>query len=368
LDAALSPPDAEAEALTPSSDLHPQIDSAFGVAGTVGGLLSEWTPVGVGVDTQDRILISGPSSDPSRPPANILRRLLPDGTLDLSFGVSGSVSVAVHANELAQVTQTISNGAIGVLGSAFNGSNQGFVSRVQSNGSADATFGTTPPVSIVDTALTSGLWQGDGSGFLVALAGIERFEADGAVDLGFGAAGTIAGAEAAAANVDGKLWTSQGGVLRRYLANGTLDSSFGQGGMKPLPWSSAGTTAQSVVLTASGVTVVGSHASDLATYLDVAWTDQAGSSNASGSAAPVPTNGAPIGASDLGDGRVLVWTSGADLVVVHRDGSLDGPKNAGQVGTLIAAAVDSGGHLVVTGITTEDPTNATWFVRRYGLF
>ena len=193
------------------------------------------------------------------------RCLLTGGVLDPTFGtggvVSSSLDASVRANSVATYPQagTANDGKI-VVGGEFAGSNhklQFAVVRYNLDGSLDTSFGGTGEVTgpATDSWGAQGLVvQRDGK---VLAAGesngdfaLVRYNADGSLDKSFGTRGvakTAIGANsfdlifAIALQPDGKI-VAVGGttlansssreiVLARYNANGTLDATFGKGGL-----------------------------------------------------------------------------------------------------------------------------------------
>ena len=84
-----------------------------------------------------------------------------------------------------------------------------------------------------------------------------------------------------------------------------------------------------------------------------------------GGVVSVPAEGGPVGAAQLADGRVLVWTSYGELLAIAPDGAPDSTWKLDVSGTVLAATLDASQRLVVVGMTTSDPARSMWFVRRY---
>ena len=186
-----------------------------------------------------------------------LARYNADGSLDGSFGSGGVVSTSVGTNyAYASAVALQSDGKIVVAGYANDSSgNQRFaLVRYNSDGSLDTSFGSHGQVMLnfggsydIAQAVTI---QSDGK-ILIAgygyngstLAELARLNTDGSLDSSFGTGGMVttnfgnnSGSlfYAAAVQSDGKIIAAgQNGsqiALARYTSNGSLDSSFGSGG------------------------------------------------------------------------------------------------------------------------------------------
>jgi uncharacterized delta-60 repeat protein len=201
-----------------------------------------------------------------------------DGSPDTSFGTGGQAlanpgnSLDVEAVGAALYPQagTANDGKIVLAGEATvatKSGNAGHIelARFNANGTLDASFGTNPktpgevdtsfPVSINSTyGLTGVVLQPDGK--IVAAAGsstgleLARYNANGTLDTTFGSGGEVVTSFGSPSELgslllqpDGKLLVAgntgaspTGGLtslweLARYNASGSLDSSFGSGGI-----------------------------------------------------------------------------------------------------------------------------------------
>src|SRR5215471_17901057 len=182
--------------------------------------------------------------------------------LDSSFGTSGKVTTdfAGGTGAAARTVAVQTDGKIFAAGVAvFNGVADFALARYNSNGTLDTSFGTSGIVTTVfdfpgsfDRVFTivqqpDGKFVAVGSTVinLVANFALARFNANGTLDTSFGTGGMVTtgfgvSAEATSAVVqsDGKIvaagFANLGGgdyfALVRYNSNGTLDTSFGTGG------------------------------------------------------------------------------------------------------------------------------------------
>ena len=361
-----------ADAAAPSP-LHVSLDPSFATEGNLGGDLADWSPAGVAIDDQGRIVVSGPGSDPGMPLAEVVRRGTPDGALDVAFGASGKVTLALSPETWAQAVRVLPSGRIGILGAASLGGGEGALAlRLDADGSTDPTF--AGPLLLVPVAgpFSGGLWQDDGSAFIFGAAATLRFDASGVADPAYGAGGLIPPAVAGALAADGRLWTATGSRVSRFLATGALDPSFGRGGAFDLSSGDAASdapTLQCVLLEAGDrVLAVGAHPSGASFDVDVTRLTASGDvdlSYGAGGIASLPAEGGPVGAADLPDGRLIVWTSYGELLAISPDGEPAGTFKLDVSGTVLSAALDPAARLVVVGMDTAYPPRATWFVRRY---
>lgn len=196
----------------------------------------------------------------------LIIRLNADGTLDTSFGTAGSVFIdANNADNSGESIQLQTDGKIVLAGTQFiNGSGDYMVTRVNANGTMDASFGSNGVV-ITDVLLGNNEASGcaiQADGKIIVHGGAEitigptssfdfctiRYNTDGTVDTGFGTTGGIVTTEmgnegqavgtSVAIAADGRIIVAgdafQNGVseiaMARYLEDGTLDPIFGNGG------------------------------------------------------------------------------------------------------------------------------------------
>jgi uncharacterized delta-60 repeat protein len=221
-------------------------------------------------------------------------RYNPDGSLDTNWNGTGQFFTAIGSqrDQLSAVAVQTDGKVIGAGYSSFAGSAKFMMFRCNTNGTLDSTFGSFGRVVTqvgsagIDAAYAMTL-QPDRKIILagLSLAGaapnyegyvaVVRYNPDGTLDSGFGSSGktTIAigfaadYAEAVALQNDGKIVTgcrSQFGPLNkfavaRFLANGTLDSGYGVGGVNYFDFGSgADENANGMALDSLGrITMVG---------------------------------------------------------------------------------------------------------------
>jgi uncharacterized delta-60 repeat protein len=229
-------------------------------------------------------------------------RLLPWGALDPTFGNRGTVMTDFAGqSDYAAAVAVQPNGRIVVAGSAVGTdpvtqetSSDYALARYQPNGSLDKSFGTggkaTTDFYGASADYLAGIVVqrngqivaagsstiGPGLGLIQGMSiDLVRYNADGSLDTSFGNNGRIftqiptpnsapgtydaLNAEAAVQQSDGKILvvgydqTNQDLLAIRYNANGTLDATFGQGGivLQPVGWG-----ASSVVIQPDGKIVL----------------------------------------------------------------------------------------------------------------
>jgi uncharacterized delta-60 repeat protein len=230
------------------------LDTTFGTNGPEG-LSTPFAGVGgqvraMAIQPDGRIVVGGFAGG-----GFALARLMPDGSLDASFGSGGQVlsDFFPGASELAYGMALQVDGRIVLAGQADGGA--GVVvtlARYNSDGSLDTTFGAGGLVlSGFPGAANAVAVQPDGR---IVVAGLSflvtRFDADGSLDAGFGSGGRVAvpfgGPGESEANailvqpdgrivVGGATLTIYGSqdefALARLNPDGSLDKPFGHGGM-----------------------------------------------------------------------------------------------------------------------------------------
>jgi uncharacterized delta-60 repeat protein len=267
-------------------------DKGFGLRGKVSTpFLTQAVANSGALQADGKIIAAGYAGGQYRSTWNFaLVRYTLKGTPDKSFGKSGRVTTKFrNASSVASAVALHPNGEIVVAGTATSKSGNPLnppvrfaVVRYKPNGSLDTTFGPGPEGSASAVAL-----QPDGE---VVVAGsnngnleLVRYEPGGSLDPSFGVGGRVttslgapAGANAVALQSDGKIvvagsvGTGVAGdpgykfALARYLPDGSLDPSFGSGGVvttpftdlisADLPW---GGVAQAVAIQPDGKLLAG---------------------------------------------------------------------------------------------------------------
>jgi uncharacterized delta-60 repeat protein len=238
------------------------LDPSFGTSGIVNSVRRPWAAAHALILQPDGRLVAAGTSDAGF----ILRRYLPDGESDPSFGSDGEVTTSTvcspdhsrYCSINALVLQP--DGRIVAAGGAWRqegmGGNVFVLARYETDGRLDQTFGTG---GIVITPVTSeaiaiatvlqpngkmvvGGYDEGGGDFALT-----RYNTDGSLDSGFGNGGIvlqpIGNLEALIIQPDGKLVGAGFSyydpfVLARFNNDGSLDSSFGNNGtvLSQFPW------------------------------------------------------------------------------------------------------------------------------------
>ena len=307
-------------------------DPGFGTGGVsvIDGGLGNDSGISVHVDRMGRILLGGASGSES-----FVTRLLPDGTVDGSFGfirpAFGTNGTASTNGILVDAMDRVLIGGQGLFATAAFSLT---TARLTTMATFDITFDG-------DGLVISDLYGADEFGALAALGPsgsvymvgqsyrgplsfdgvVLRLDANGARDPSFGASGLAtlgigSGTQRLAAlapDAAGRLVVAglndDDSLLARYLADGTLDASFGSGGITVVD---RGTkeSMKALVILPDGRIVAGGYANDPA---------------------------------------------GSSLLVLSREGELLGATTlGGGTGTINDLQLDSSGRVVVLGVIGGD--------------
>jgi uncharacterized delta-60 repeat protein len=248
-------------AQTPSGTL----DTSFGLGGKV---TIDFATSGIVVQPDGRLVVAGALATPDHNLNFAVARFNSDGAFDSSFGTGGKVGTDVGGqHQYATSLALQADGKIVVAGGAVNGwFNDFVVGRYNSDGTLDSAFGSGGAVTTqfgVSAQAYSVAVQPDGKIVVAGDANIDggynfelvRYNGDGTLDAGFGTGGRVttdfglreqgfsyAQGYSLAVQPDGKLvvagqaYISRGfdggfdAALARYNSNGTLDTTFGNGG------------------------------------------------------------------------------------------------------------------------------------------
>jgi uncharacterized delta-60 repeat protein len=181
-----------------------------------------------------------------------------DGMLDPAFGSGGVASVHVMGNDRMFALAMLPDGravAVGTAGGGPGDSSMAIV-RVLSSGTPDPAFDGDGRVVVsfdgAPNAVATSLATFPDGGVVVAGVALSSFalvrlDANGALESTFGTGGKVLApcpsgsctANAVVLQPDGRIVVggpgSTGGVVMRFHPNGTLDASFGTGGVASLP-------------------------------------------------------------------------------------------------------------------------------------
>ena len=272
------------------------VDTSFGAGGTLAFVPTYFTsPNGassMALLGDGKILIAGAklNSGTSLNEFAVVR-VTSAGAIDTTFDSDGLVTIDVGAGaDFGRTIAVQSDGKVLVGGYASNGTNDDFaLVRLNADGTLDTSFGGTGKVvkalgSGADQARSMVL-QDDGKIVLAGQSssdfGLVRFLADGTVDSSFGTAGVVVSQLSTGTDdlfslvrqADGKYlavgYATATSVQRiavaRYLSNGTLDSAFGSAGVTLTTVGTNANQGQTAYLQSDGKLVVGGFADGNAT-------------------------------------------------------------------------------------------------------
>ena len=287
------------------------LDSTFGLAGKVTTDFANAADVanGIAIQADGKIIAAGGSLDTQSNAHFALARYNTDGTLDRHFGSGGKVTTDFSGNfDVANAIAIQPDGKIVAAGvsTPSSSNNSDFaLSRYNENGTLDTSFGsggkvTTDFVGLSDQAKAIAI-ESDGK---IVLGGksrssnafddehfaLTRYNPDGSIDTSFGTNGKrtthfgTASARSSVANAiaiqtDGKLvaagqttfFADDGDfALARYNSDGSLDVSFGSGGILTTDFFGKVDSALAIAIQADNKIVAAGAATDPATTLDFA--------------------------------------------------------------------------------------------------
>jgi len=253
------------------------LDSTFGSGGQVTLNDNNSGPAfAVAIQSDGKILVAAPDDIQLA-----VFRLNTNGSLDTTFGSKGvalvSGSKGIFLTPVVGSLALSSGGEILAVAVSTSAGGQVF-ERLLSNGTPDSTFGTNGAAQVVTTGQMLALQP---SGQILVLEGffaqgaISRYDTNGSLDATFGGAGQAPGfgpgggvAVIESSNkfvVAGNLITTPGAtnsttsfLLARYTQNGNVDTTFATNGVATTPFpGNAVSAAAAVALQSSGDIVAG---------------------------------------------------------------------------------------------------------------
>jgi uncharacterized delta-60 repeat protein len=242
---------------------------------------------GIALQADGKIVVTG-YADIGGPRGFAVVRLNPDGTLDTTFGASGTVTTPIGSLDDAHSVVIQADGKIVVAGYAYKDFNRAFaLVRYNSDGSLDTTFDgdgkVTTPVGI-SSELYSLALQADGKIVAAGRAEIRgkpaefalaRFNPDGSLDTSFDGDGTArlqignegSYAYAVAIQRDGKILVAGSArngnwdfALVRLNPDGSLDTTFNDGGITFTPFGAGTDEARALAIQPDGKMVLAGYA------------------------------------------------------------------------------------------------------------
>ena len=264
------------------------LDATFGAGGKVTTAIGVYSAIGYSVKIQidGKIVVAGGAMNSAGTNWDFaIVRYDTSGVLDNTFGVGGKVITSVSTGSLAYALFIQQNGKIVVCGMAFNGTYQSFaVVRYNTNGTLDNTFGTSGQVTThigggnnfavcmaqqSDGKIVVGGYADNGSNNDIAVV---RYDSTGVLDNTFGISGIVTTpigsgediANGIAIQSDGKIvlagWSFNGTydkfAVVRYDNTGTLDASFGTGGIVTTSIGTLNDGARAVSIESTGKIIV----------------------------------------------------------------------------------------------------------------
>ncbi|MFM8415828.1 MAG: delta-60 repeat domain-containing protein, partial [Planctomycetota bacterium] len=319
------------------------LDPAFGIGGTVTQSLTDQQDSIRAMAVQaDGKIVCGGFNDFFFAHDFMLARYLPDGTLDPTFGPGGRgwVDNDLGADDAILGVAIQPDGKIVAAGTSGNGPAADFVvARYDAQGNLDATFGTG---GLVFTDFGGGMSQDQASSVLL--------QPDGKI--------VVAG------------YTVLGGTgplqfaMARYDTSGTLDPTFGTGGLVVTPVQVTDAAINSIALQADGRIVAAgtSRSGDqnfaLARYTPAGVLDTTFDPVENDGVVTIDLGGDEVGrgVALLADGRILVAGYKNDaggntgiLMRLNGDGSLEGTFGTGG----IASTTIGGESYAVNGLAVQ---------------
>jgi uncharacterized delta-60 repeat protein len=314
-----------------------RLDRSFSNGGIFNGLntpLANSLATAVAIQSDGKILIAGQFQAPGGSLQPCVARLTSSGTLDHSFGQQGVATVALG-----------------------HGGGQLFTGVI------------VQPDGKIVVALSSG---GADAAPLLALA---RFEANGALDTGFGTsgilvlAGLVPDSSAIAQQPDGKILVGGGLLMARVNSDGSLDTTFGNGGFAAVITTPSSITLQSdgkILLPASRYSAKGSVDTTFGTLGRIVSLGPVSPARVQGDGKIVAA-GTITSKVILGQGPTLTNVTGFGLTRYSPTGTLDGSfghqggavtdfSNVGPVTTASDLAIESNGDIVVAGQAGQPPS------------
>ncbi|MCP4349188.1 MAG: hypothetical protein GY795_27220 [Desulfobacterales bacterium] len=209
------------------------LDTGFGTGGKITTRIGSGDDIGAGLIIQPdgKIVVTGFSYNGSDNDFAVVR-YLSDGTLDTGFGTGGIVTTPIRSGDDTGLVGTIQpDGKIVVAGYSHNGSSNDFaVVRYNSDGTLDTNFGNG---GIVTTLIGSGEDYGC----------IPRIQSDGKIIV---TGDTYNGSDYDIAVI-------------RYNADGSLDASFGSGGIVTTDFENGDNRGSALAIQSDGNILVAGH-------------------------------------------------------------------------------------------------------------
>ncbi len=246
-----------------------------------------------------------------------------DGSLDNSFNGTGKQTIAFSgfSYSYGKTIALTTDGKIVFGGSIFNGSDYDFaLTRLNANGSIDSTFGS--------------------NGYVVLNINSENDELN---VLAIDTVGRIYGAGYTFSNFQKEM------VVVRFLANGSIDSTFGSNGIAELNISSGDDVVNSIKIQTDGKIILAGNSNSIPSYLTVVRLDSNGFLDF---ATTLPYSSQGQGVDIQNDSKIVVAGSAVGVAAVFRfntDGSVDSlfGNNGRALNFISTTSIDAGWSVLV---------------------
>ena len=226
------------------------IDSSFGSGGiATKRIFSSAGAYDVALQSTGKIVTSGFTVNSGTREFGLVR-FNTDGSLDTTFNGGGTVATAIGSDASAFALAIQTNDRIVAAGVS---NNQFVLARYTVNGSLDSSFGTGGIVKTIiggNSQINDVILQSNGKivavGFSANQCALARYNVNGTLDTSFGvggivttAIGTTALASSVALQDNGQIvvagTSDTGVVIVRYNTDGSIDTAFGTNGMVNFP-------------------------------------------------------------------------------------------------------------------------------------
>jgi uncharacterized delta-60 repeat protein len=266
------------------------LDNTFGIGGIVTTSIGTSSSAdAIDIQADGKIVAVGASRVGSSQYHFALSRYNTNGSLDNTFGIGGIVTTSIGTSSDAGAIDIQADGKIVVAGRGISGSQSFFaLTRYNTNGSLDNTFGIGGIVStFIGTSSSAGAIDIQADGKIVAAGqgkngaqyhfALSRYNTNGSLDNSFGSGGIISTSIGTLSRIydiaiqtDGKIvaagysdiGTQYNCVLTRYIINGSLDITFGINGLVTTSIGTSSSLASGIEIQTDGKIVAVGSASD----------------------------------------------------------------------------------------------------------
>jgi uncharacterized delta-60 repeat protein len=376
------------------------LDTSFGSGGKVTTVWNDYSSAyGVAIQPDGRVVAAGYASDSQNGAGDFaLARYKVDGSLDTSFGSGGKVLTNINNNydrsDRALAVAILPDGKILASGITIGDDSaiQAALARYNTNGSLDTSFGTGGKAT-ADFAGSQGISalavQADGRIVLAGLTTLTggffsydftviRFNANGSLDTTFGTGGHVITdffgsadvAYAVAVQPDGLITVAgyaipalgaQDFAIARYNPDGSLDTTFGNGGRVTTDCFYGTDMAGSIALVDGGKILLGGLAANPSeAFFVVARYNSNGSLDTTfGSGDGIATSSPVSGLNDAADGaRMAIQADGKIVLSMAGEDEYNFVVGRFNPDGSVDAGFGSGGYVMTDYFGNKDNPNA----------